>query len=486
MKKIMLIAALLVVGFMNAQVIGADLVNFTVKTTAEMNAITVGQGLQEGSTCYNSTTKKIHYYDGSTWNEVGSGSGSGDLSQTDIDTFSELNTIVADETLAKQSDIGVTIQAYNANTDIDSTDDFSGDYNDLTNKPANIDENSTDDATQSGNNNFSGINTFTQSLSLTNGFTHQSIANLINGDVNLPGDLTTPNNRTVIVGGTDPTGEANLIFAPGGVERVLKATLTDLTYNGISLTTGGGGADNSLSEVDQTIAASTTRTINTAASSSELSFNQEGTELMRLGGNNDNAIYIRSMEVLPGTGTAEIVSVSDITVPAEAYGGGWDGSNEIPTKNGVYDEMELKISSDATGYGAGVTTTGNIVVWDYDVNPVEPTPIGGDIILGTDVPNIKVTATATWDTNNGAISLSGWDGVDDRTIDEGTFTLSNAKPGYKFTVWINRASAPTLSGAGLTFNALPNTTAFAAATEMAIYFEVGLDGTTVDYYYYER
>jgi len=39
---------------------------------------------------------------------------------------------------------------------------------------------------------------------------------------------------------------------------------------------------------------------------------------------------------------------------------------------------------------------------------------------------------------------------------------------------------------GLTFNALPNTTAFAAATEMAIFFEVAYDGTTIDYYYFER
>ena len=40
--------------------------------------------------------------------------GGGDLSTTDIDTFSELNTLVADETLLKASDISDTIQAYDA------------------------------------------------------------------------------------------------------------------------------------------------------------------------------------------------------------------------------------------------------------------------------------------------------------------------------------------------------------------------------------
>jgi len=35
---------------------------------------------------------------------------------------------------------------------------------------------------------------------------------------------------------------------------------------------------------------------------------------------------------------------SDISVPAEAYAVGWNGSNEVPTKNDVYDEMETKMS----------------------------------------------------------------------------------------------------------------------------------------------
>ena len=30
----------------------------------------------------------------------------------------------------------------------------------------------------------------------------------------------------------------------------------------------------------------------------------------------------------------------DITVPAEAYGAGWNGSNEVPTKNDLYDKIE--------------------------------------------------------------------------------------------------------------------------------------------------
>lgn len=98
---------------------------------------------------------------------------------------------------------------------------------------------------------------------------------------------------------------------------------------------------------------------------------------------------------------------------------------------------------------------------------------------------MKVIPTATWDTDNGAVAMDGWKGVDDRTIDEPTWTFSECGFGEKLTVWINRASAPTLAGSGLTFNPLPGNP-FEANTEMAVYFEVGMDGTTIDYYYYLR
>lgn len=44
----------------------------------------------------------------------------------------------------------------------------------------------------------------------------------------------------------------------------------------------------------------------------------------------------------------------DIVVPAEAYGAGWNASNEVPTKNDVYDKMET-----VTGTAANaITRTG--------------------------------------------------------------------------------------------------------------------------------
>ena len=45
----------------------------------------------------------------------------------------------------------------------------------------------------------------------------------------------------------------------------------------------------------------------------------------------------------------------DVTVPAEAYGVGWNGSNEVPTKNDVYDKVEtigITVGNAVTGGGA--------------------------------------------------------------------------------------------------------------------------------------
>lgn len=59
----------------------------------------------------------------------------------------------------------------------------------------------------------------------------------------------------------------------------------------------------------------------------------------------------------------------DLVVPAESYGSGWNGSNEVPTKNDVYDKIEaLIVGTGATAWnlvGTGQTATG---VWDFAVD----------------------------------------------------------------------------------------------------------------------
>lgn len=50
-----------------------------------------------------------------------------------------------------------------------------------------------------------------------------------------------------------------------------------------------------------------------------------------------------------GASTTGYTSTGDIIVPAETYGAGWNGSNEVPTKNDVYDEIERAASLTAKG-----------------------------------------------------------------------------------------------------------------------------------------
>lgn len=55
-------------------------------------------------------------------------------------------------------------------------------------------------------------------------------------------------------------------------------------------------------------------------------------------GNNapDEKLHVTGNIKASGTGAFG----GDVTVPAEAYGAGWNGSNEVPTKNDVYDKIE--------------------------------------------------------------------------------------------------------------------------------------------------
>lgn len=57
------------------------------------------------------------------------------------------------------------------------------------------------------------------------------------------------------------------------------------------------------------------------------------------------------------------VFTSDITVPDEAYGSGWNGSLEVPTKNAIYDKIESLVIGGGTGdVGGPASSTDNGIV----------------------------------------------------------------------------------------------------------------------------
>lgn len=118
---------------------------------------------------------------------------------------------------------------------------------------------------------------------------------------------------------------------------------------------------------------------------------------------------------------------SDPLIPDEAYGSGWNGVLEPPTKNAVYDQMELKAT--AANYlplvaaGASVENIGAV---ESNVNTIAATG-----------------ATETLDT-----SVYG---VHDCTMDQAcTFTFSNPAPSGKatiFTLILRGAFTPTFPAA---------------------------------------
>jgi hypothetical protein len=114
-----------------------------------------------------------------------------------------------------------------------------------------------------------------------------------------------------------------------------------------------------------------------------------------------------------------------LEVPTEAYGVGWNGSNEVPTKNDVYDKIEtIGDGLDILTEDATVTGAHNID-WDNDTHNLTLTgnTTWTDINLPTSGTNTKVitlyvtgnfaiTYPANWTTNK----IGTYDGTVDNQI----------------------------------------------------------------------
>jgi hypothetical protein len=221
----------------------------------------------------------------------------------------------------------------------------------------------------------------------------------------------------------------------------------------------GGGSDNSLSEADQSIG-SNDRIIDLGVTGS-LSVTQGQNTFMEIQGN----------------GTVNIALASD------PYDSNWGSDLNAAPKQDVYNEMETRVKSDATGEPTGfgtVNNLGTISETALEAAILAATTVAGTYYIVTGVKPAKVVSADPINLNRLMTHY------DDTTTDDATITFQNLEDGAKFKIFINRAAAPTFAGA--TMNQLPNTTAFAAATDMVISGEVVTVGATqvIDYFYYER
>jgi hypothetical protein len=105
----------------------------------------------------------------------------------------------------------------------------------------------------------------------------------------------------------------------------------------------------------------------------------------------------------------------DIIVPAEVYGSGWNGSNEAPTKNDVYDKIETIIAaggySDEQAQDAVGTILTDSSTIDFTYNDASNTITAAVIeaaltlanLTGT-LPNTRITGLGTLATQSGTFS----------------------------------------------------------------------------------
>jgi len=81
-----------------------------------------------------------------------------------------------------------------------------------------------------------------------------------------------------------------------------------------------------------------------------------GTGVVTVRGVNEIDLRIGSTVILATTSTGVAVT-GDVTVTDEAYGAGWDGSLEVPTKNAVYDKIETISGGGGLTYSQVVSIT---------------------------------------------------------------------------------------------------------------------------------
>lgn len=91
--------------------------------------------------------------------------------------------------------------------------------------------------------------------------------------------------------------------------------------------------------------------------------------------------------------SAVITAAVDVVVPDEAYGSGWDGSLEVPTKNAIYDKIEAYVYSGsytpvavlgtnaaaATTYSSQYMKVGNAVTVSGQID-IDPTATGNTLV----------------------------------------------------------------------------------------------------------
>ena len=128
--------------------------------------------------------------------------------------------------------------------------------------------------------------------------------------------------------------------------------------------------------------------------------------------NNGNATLTHSAGLL--------TSNVDIVVPTEVYGGGWDGSNEVPTKDALYDKIETLGSA---GANTALSNLASVAINTTLVSDTDNTDALGTAAIGWSDLFLGNGAVITWSSAPSTADLTLTHSADTLTLAGGTLVL---------------------------------------------------------------
>jgi hypothetical protein len=149
----------------------------------------------------------------------------------------------------------------------------------------------------------------------------------------------------------------------------------------------------------------------------------------------DNDFYIYNyvldaynLRIDPATGVSTFVA--DVIVPDEAYGAGWNGSLEVPTKNAVYDKIEAGVSAAPAGAdtqvqynnGGALGASANFAFDDTSTDPMITLGVNASD-SATMAMNAAAAGTVEWLFNTAG--APAWGLKRDTTGNDEAFVLTN-------------------------------------------------------------
>lgn len=444
-----------------------DATKYRSVTTAQRDAYVVP--VNEFWRIYNTTTNQFQYWNGAAWVSDASGGGGSSVWGGITGTLSNQLDLQAvldskQDNVSAGSGISITTNTISVDTgdaifgnfDKDVLDDFSGSWNDLTDVPAGFADGTDDGA---------GINNIVEDTTPELGGTLDAMGNSINnvGTISTTGRINTSEVRFApdnVVGSTvdentlgfktgnvmyaqkvNETFEFGIDFNALTVDQNLIVSNTDITWNGVSLLSSGGGSGIASLADDP---------------SPQLSafLDAQNNQILNAGSILNNGNYIGTHNADsnfgPGVGNGAF----------NFFDGGIRFGNGSSTANLRIDYSALTSARSIVATDADLTYNGQSLLGGSSLVSVHPDSDQSTIdlaifnsqasldaaTLGANDIGFCPTCSPADNFTGTEIPLDGYYQRDDTGTDTATWTLGTTKDGGSVEILINLASEPSVTG----------------------------------------